>query len=122
MRGHGRDEKALLLAGSKRRTFEIRYFLVENRRVSGHLDVMRDGIRQPQQVIGTTGAYAQTGLRMPPMLDVAFQELARCRSQKMGACHFWNGVDKSHRVLHLIAKAKCATGLVERRTPPESAA
>src|SRR6266851_2231032 len=90
LRGNRWDEEPFLLAGGERCTIQIRYFLIEDRRVSRYLDVLCHRVRQPKQVIGTTGAHAQTSFRMPPMLDITFGELARSRGENMGTCHFWN--------------------------------
>ena len=42
-------------------------------------DVMRDHEGQPQQIVGAERAHAHAGFGMPPMLHVAFVELARRR-------------------------------------------
>ncbi len=54
------------------------------RRVAGDLDVVRDHEGQPEQIVGAAGSHAHAGLGMPPVLDVAFEELARRRGQDMG--------------------------------------
>ena len=53
------------------------YVLVEDAGVAGHPDVLRDGVGQPEQVVGDPGAHARARVRVPPVLDVALDELAR---------------------------------------------
>ena len=60
--------------------------------------------------------------RVPPVLDVAFDELARRRAQQVRAQRASGcGVDERHRVLQLVAKAERAARLVEAAAPPEAA-
>ena len=61
----------------QRRAFEERHHLVEDRSVAGALDVVRDGVGEPDPVVGDAGAHALPGVRQPPMLHVALDELPR---------------------------------------------
>ena len=69
--------------------------LVQNGRVAGDFHVMRGHVRQPQQIVGAAGAHAHAGVGVPPVLDVAFDELARGRSQDMLARDGWRRVDEA---------------------------
>ncbi len=60
------------------------------------------------------------GGRMPPVLHVAFEKLARCRAQQMLADQRRLGVDQRHHVLQLVAKAERAARLIERRAAPQA--
>src|SRR5665213_2953672 len=58
---------------------------------------------------------------MPPMLDVALDELSRGGTQQMLARHLRLRCTKRHHVLELIAKAIGATDLVTSRARPDPA-
>ena len=58
---------------------------------------------------------------MPPMLDVAFFELAGRAEQQVLAHQVGLGVDEGHDVLQLIAEAEGAAGLVEAAARPDAA-
>ena len=104
-----------------RRAFEERHALVEHARVAGRRDVVRAGVRQPEQVVGEMGAHAGAGGRVPPVLDVAGGELARRGQDDLLAQQRRRGPGERHRVLQLVAKAVGAAGLVEAGPRPEPA-
>ena len=58
-----------------RAAFEKGRGFVENRRVAGGQNVAACRQWQPKVVVGTMRAHAAPGRRMPPVLDVAFDEL-----------------------------------------------
>src|SRR4029079_17218531 len=58
---------------------------------------------------------------MPPMLDIAFQKLARGRCQYVAARQTGIEVHERQRILQLIPKSKSPAGLIQRRASPESA-
>ena len=78
-------------AGSRRRpgpaasarSLEERDRLVEDRRVAGDREVAVDGVGQPEPVVGDARADAAAGRRMPPVLDVALDELTRRGAQEV---------------------------------------
>ena len=43
------------------------------RRIAGDVDIVRDGVGQPDAVVRDPGADALAGMRQPPVLDVAFE-------------------------------------------------
>ena len=68
--------------------FEERNRLRPARSVAGGFDEVADRIGQPQQIVGNARAHAAPGGRMPPVLDVAFDELARGAAQNLLAGNF----------------------------------
>ena len=60
-------------------------------------------------------------VRQPPMLHVAFDELARRRAEQMLARQRGLRDRQRHHVLQLIAKAVRAARLVECRARPDAA-
>jgi hypothetical protein len=59
---------------------------------------------------------------MPPVLNVSLQKLPASRSKNVRAGQLWSGMDQSHDVLELIAKAEGAARLVKGGTFPQTAA
>ena len=51
------------------------------RDVAGDLDIMGGGVSQPDPVVGDARADSLARRRMPPMLNVALDELPRGRAQ-----------------------------------------
>ena len=74
--GNRRLKEVVGLAFGQDRAFEKRNELVQHELVLGGRDILRDGIRQPNPVIGYSRAHALARMRQPPMLDVALGELA----------------------------------------------
>ena len=71
---------------SQLRPVQVRDHLVEHLDVARHLEVSVDDIREPDSIVGNSGANAATRRRVPPVLDVAFDELSCGRSEQMLAC------------------------------------
>ncbi len=82
---------------------------------------MGDGVSEPRPVVGDPRAHALPGVRQPPVLDVALDELPRRRPQQVCTRHRRPHSDERHAVLQLIAEAVGAARLVERRTGPDAA-
>ncbi len=119
--GYGGQEKRIAFAVVKRRAFQERDHLVEHRIVARDLHVMRHDIGEPAAVVGDARADAATGFRKPPMLHVAFCELARRRSQQMFARDFRPRHAQRHHVLELVAETVCAARLIEAGARPDPA-
>ena len=49
--------------------------LVQNGGVGGHVDIMGGGVNEPHAVVGDPRAHALPGVRRPPVLNVALDEL-----------------------------------------------
>ena len=67
----------LVLVGRQLPHREERHVLVEHRRVAGDRDVVIHDVRQPHEIVGEAGPDAAPALRVPPVLHVALDELAR---------------------------------------------
>src|SRR5689334_992634 len=67
------------------------------------------------------GAHAPPRRRMPPMLDVTFDELTACTEHDLLADQPRFGVNQSHYVLQLIAKAVGAARLIVSAARPQPA-
>src|SRR5207244_12115949 len=75
--GHAWLEIRLGLPGGEERPPEERNDLVEEARVLGDLEIPEDHVRKPEQIVGDAGPNAATRQRVPPVLDVALDELPR---------------------------------------------
>ena len=84
--------------------------------------VLGGDMRQPEQVVGTAGAKPATGRLVPPVLDVAFDELSSRGSKQMVAREGRPREQQRHHILQLIAEAECAAGLVVAAARPQPAA
>ena len=69
----------LVLVRLERTHLDERDDLVEHARVARHAHVVIDDERQPHEVIREARASTATGVRVPPVLYVAFDELSRLR-------------------------------------------
>jgi hypothetical protein len=83
---------------------------------------MRDDISEPAAVVGDARADAASGFRQPPMLHIAFEELARRRAQQVLARNVGPRHAQRHHILQLIAKAIGAARLIESGARPDAAA
>src|SRR6266436_6777704 len=59
---------------------------------------------------------------MPPVLDIAFTELARRCAQQMYPYQGWLGMRQRHHILQLVAESERAAGLIETAPAPDAAA
>ena len=57
--------------------------LVKHGGIARRLEVLGDGVGQPDRVIGDPGAHSPAGRGMPPVLHVAFHELAAGGPEEM---------------------------------------
>ena len=94
---------------------------VQNRLVADHADIVGRGVGQPGPVVGDAGAHALSGVRQPPVLDVAFDKLSPGGAQEMLAREGGSDRGQGHAVLQLIAKSVGAAGLVKARARPDAA-
>ena len=105
----------------QRRRDQERHELLEDRRVGGDLEVMREDERQPDAIVGEPRPDALPGRRMPPVLDVALDELPRRGAEQVGPGQRRFGVDQGHRILQLIPEPVRPAALVQCRTGPHPA-
>src|SRR5678809_208091 len=89
----------VLLAGFEQRRVKEGHALVENGLVARHGNVMAGDQWKEIEVVGDAGADTASTRRMPPMLDVALFELARCRPEDLCTGFPRRSVDHGHRVL-----------------------
>ena len=106
-----------LLPGCKLRRGDERHFFVQKRRVACPLHVFGRDARQPQQVIGESRAQPKSCVWMPPVQDIAFDELLTCVTQNLRSGHVWPVVNQCGRILKLISKPKRAARLIIRGAP-----
>jgi hypothetical protein len=59
--------------------------LIEDCPLSGGVDVVRNCVGEPRTIIRDAGSHAPTRMWQPPMLDIAFDELSRCRCSRVNA-------------------------------------
>src|ERR1700683_3625069 len=85
----------------------------ENSHVAGDLDEMNHRVGQPEKIVRHARAYAAPGRRMPPMLNVTFDELMSGCPQQLVACLGSFRHDEGHHVLQLIAESISAAQLIE---------
>ena len=120
--GHARLEVGLLHVRAQRRCLQERHELVEDSRVAGRPRVVSRRVRQPQQVVRATGAGAASARLVPPVLNVAFDELMGGRPQQVLAREVRADECERHRVLELVAEAERPAGLVVAGARPEATA
>jgi hypothetical protein len=56
--------------------FEEQQLFIEDRAVARRLDIKRSAIAEPNNIVRDQRADARPGRWQPPMLDIAFRELA----------------------------------------------
>ena len=78
------------------------------RRVAGGVHVTADRKGQPQVVVRALGANAAARWRVPPVLNITFDELTAGAKQQLGAQQPRFSMNQGHRVLQLIAKSESA--------------
>ncbi|EXS70698.1 hypothetical protein BF95_09100 [Sphingobium sp. Ant17] len=101
------------LAGRERRRPQKWNFFVQNGFVAGRLDIVRDGIRKPDEIVGAAGSDPAVRRRVPPMEHVALFELVRSGGEDMLPRCVRIDLDLGKDVLELIAKSERAAGLIE---------
>ena len=119
----GRDARlrvGVVRVRRERRRLEERDALVEHAGVAGGPDVVRDRVRQPDEVVRAAGARPAAARRVPPVLDVALEELPRRRPQQVLAHERRPRQRERHRVLQLVAEAERAAGLVVAGAGPDA--
>ena len=99
---------------------KVRRF-VENRHVAGHQHVAACRQRQPKIIIRAMRAHAAPPRGMPPMLDVAFDELAARTERNLRAHKLRLGVNQGHHVLQLVAETVGSARLVVAAARPQAA-
>ena len=106
----------------EQRRLEERHRLLQHARVAGGTDVVGDRVGQPEQVVGAARARAAAARLVPPVLDVAFEELPAGGSQQVLPEEIGPGEGQGHDVLKLVAEAEGAARLVVGGAGPQPAA
>ncbi|KFB72658.1 MAG: hypothetical protein AW09_002150 [Candidatus Accumulibacter phosphatis] len=122
--GRGRAARKIIVGiilRVDRATFQEMHWLVEHTGIAAGTDVAADRQRQPEIVVRTVRTHPPARRWMPPVLDVAFQELPTGAQQQMLPQQPGLGVDQRHHVLQLVAEPEGAARLVVAATRPESA-
>ena len=68
-------EEIVMRAGGQRGAVEEGHLFVQDRRIAGYRDIVRDAIAQPDAIIRNPRAHALAGMGQPPMLHIAFGKL-----------------------------------------------
>ena len=110
----------LLHVGGQHRRREERDALVQHGGVAGRPHVVRDHVREPEQVVGAAGPRAPPGGLVPPVLHVPLLELARRGAEQVRADQLRPRQHQRHHVLELVAEAEGAPGLVVARNGPRA--
>ena len=108
-----RLEVQVVLIELEERSLQKRDRLVEDGIVGGDGEVAVDRVRQPQPIVGDVRAHATTGRGMPPVLDVAVDELTSGGSKQVLAGKLTLRHDQGDHILELIAESVHAARLVE---------
>src|SRR3546814_2964208 len=91
---------------------QIGNLLCKNPRVACGFHIMRNRIREPDEIVRTPGPHAPAKGWMPPVEDVAFLELMGGRGQDMAPRCRWIDVQLREDILELISEAECSAFLV----------
>ena len=121
--GHARLAVGLVRVGREQRRLEERHALVEDAGVAGRADVLRDHVRQPEQVVG---AARCAGRGRSARATSAGRRLRRTAGRRRAADALARSSGRAqqqrHHVLQLIAEAEGAARLVVAGARPEPAA
>src|SRR4051812_12300346 len=120
-RDTGRSVRFVFVS-SKQWCLQVRHPLAQNEVVAGGADVCGDDVGEPQQVVGATGSQSTSRGLMPPVLDVAFQELPPSGAKQMLAGQRRLSEQQRQHVLQLIPESKCTARLVVAGTCPQPTA
>ena len=107
---------------SEDRGFQKRHRRIEHARVARRPNVVRHRIGKPEQVVGAAGACAPAARLVPPVLDIAFEELPARGPQEVFPEQIRPRQRKRHDVLKLVSKPEGPARLVIGRSGPQPAA
>src|SRR5439155_11760367 len=122
--GDDRQKVSVLLTRSQCLALQKRHPFIQNRQVTGRLEVVSGGVCQPDPIISNAGAHTGAAARsfltrrQPPMLDVTLDELSAGCAQQMLARQSRPGQGERHCVLKLIAETVGAASLIKGRSRP----
>src|SRR5271167_1060338 len=81
--GNARLEVGFLLSLGQNVAFEEWDHFLEDSHVAGSFGELNRYVREPQKIVRDSGAYAPARRRVPPVLDVTFDELPGCSAQQL---------------------------------------
>src|SRR4029077_508211 len=79
-----------------------------------------DHVGEPEEIVGAARAQTSAARLVPPVLNVAFHELAASGSKDVRSCEIGAREAQRGDVLELITKTKCSARLVVPPTRPQS--
>ena len=97
------------------------HLFVEQRRVVSGIQVMRAGMYQPQTVVRKMGSHTHACWRVPPMLNIAFDKLARRIENDLLTQNVWRRPGQGHGILQLVPKPGGTARLIKTRLGPQTA-
>ena len=118
---YGRLKEIVVRTGRDRWPLQKRQFLIQNALIAGYGNIAGHAIAKPDAVVRNAGADPLPGMRQPPVLHVAFGELATGGAQQMRPRHFGPTKGQGHAILQLIAKSVGAARLIKPGTGPDPA-
>ena len=116
--GNLRQVVVRLLVGPQQPGTQKRHAFIQHSRVAGGAHIAAKCVGKPKIIIRKMRAHAAADRRVPPVLHVAFVELATGSAQQMLAQEARLGMNESHPVLQLVAETERAPGLVEPGASP----
>src|SRR3954447_17965157 len=120
IRAYLRTPVVFLLVRTEHWRMEERNLLIEQVPVARNANIVCNDQREENAIVGNACANAAPRRRMPPVLHVAFLELARRRTHDLCPRFLRGTVDDCHRILELVAEAECPTRLIEGGPAPHS--
>src|ERR1051325_4422005 len=95
--------------------------LIEDRGISGGANIMCSDERKPEKIVTDPRPDTHARVRVPPVLDIAFHELACGGAQNVAARKRGRRMHKRHHVLQLVAESVGAARLIKGRAAPDPA-
>ena len=110
-----------MLVALEQPAFEERHDLVEEPGVGRRRDVLQRRVDEPEPIVRELGPHALAARFVPPVLDVAFDELSRGGMDDVVAREVRSRQHQREDILQLVAEAERAARLIERRSSPDAA-
>lgn len=108
-----RLEESIMLAGHQCGALQEGDAFIEDRDITRGRDILVDCISKPDHVIRDGGANTGARQRQPPVLHIAFRELATGCAQDLLAGEIRLIEQEGQRILKLVAEAEGAARLVK---------
>ena len=118
---YGGQPVRLRFSGRDGGRLEERDPFVEDGGISGRFHVLGDRVREPEEVVRAVRPDPPAARGVPPVLNVALQELARRGPEEMRAGEVGAREHQRHDVLELVAESVRPARLVVAGARPEAA-